>query len=543
VKRIAVVSTQDAALTTRRLEQARSRGDVVLVAPPELAEALECGAPASVWAAEIACNRAGPGTRGSAAAQAFEALRSLHGAPLDEILFPANAGLGQIACAEARTGGLRLAERLVVELQPGDGALADPLLPGATVEDRLLQGAAKLALRDADRVDGDPHAAASLEKAGWELARPLPPPAWRADAAPSVSAVVSYHNLGRFLSQCLASLRAQTVPVEIVVVDDGSRAEDAASLDGEAARDPHLRVVRQEQQGLAAARNHGIAAASHDLVLIVDADNVMRPRMVERLREALRLRPDAGWASSAFRSFDDASGKTLFNFGPVEGCDDVLLLRNVRSDACALYRRPALLKLGGFSSVIPVFEDWNLWLTAAEAGVEGVSVPEILFDYRERSDSMLRSFPELRRAHARFERLRLHPRLVSKHAESLARLAATEAIAETAYQRWLGRSERDDEIRTLAAELKSMGAHAQAVGERLQQAEEQLRMAEEQRRMAEERSRLAEHATREAQQSLDEMSRSGAVQIAELLRRASPSLHQALGKASQKLLRLVGSRR
>jgi predicted nucleic acid-binding Zn-ribbon protein len=475
--RIAVVVTEDTpgplADGRARLEQARSRGEALLVAPPQVSAALgETGH----WAEPAACDRATVGVRPGPAPLAFEALRSL--GPLDEARFEAASAAGQVACAEARTGGVRVAARLVVELGTGDGALAREVVLGDRIEDRLHLCAARMALRDADVVEGGEGPGGAREAllgAGWTLAAPQPEPAWPAAEQPGVSAVITFYNLGRYLPACLASLRAQTAPCEVIVVDDGSRPEDAAVLDAEAAKDPALRVIRQANQGVVAARHAGIRAASHPLVLVVDADNVLRPRLVERLREALRLRPDAAWANPAFRSFGDATGETAFVYGCVEHPGELLLLRNVVGDVCALYRRTPLEQLG-FRAPHPHFiEDWDLWLRAMEAGLAGVAVPELLFDYRERPDSNLHAPDATQRRLSSLRMLQGHPALVAAHAEPVFRLLACELVADVDYNQSLGRQQREPEVAELRGRAAAFEAEAGSQGARASTLEAEVR--------------------------------------------------------------------
>src|SRR5205085_3000276 len=116
----------------------------------------------------------------------------------------------------------------------------------------------------------------------------------------------------------------------------------------ESENDPAIRLVTGRKGGLPFARNAGVAAASGDYVLIVDADNVMRPRVAERLLEVLDARPEADFAVPAFRAFDDCSGDTLFFYGPSEIAISTLFITNTVGGACALHRRQPLLEVRGF---------------------------------------------------------------------------------------------------------------------------------------------------------------------------------------------------
>jgi len=92
--------------------------------------------------------------------------------------------------------------------------------------------------------------------------------------AAQVSVVVPLHNGRRFIRQAIASIEAQTLqPREVLVIDDGSEDDGAALLAGI----PGLTVIRQDNAGEGAARNHGIRAASQPLIAFLDQDDVWLP--------------------------------------------------------------------------------------------------------------------------------------------------------------------------------------------------------------------------------------------------------------------------
>jgi glycosyltransferase involved in cell wall biosynthesis len=95
-----------------------------------------------------------------------------------------------------------------------------------------------------------------------------------------VSFVVPVRDGARYLGECLASIRAQTVaPLEVLVIDDGSSddsAEVARSFGGA------VRCLRQPHGGTSTARNRAIAEARGDLIAFLDADDLIVPQKLER---------------------------------------------------------------------------------------------------------------------------------------------------------------------------------------------------------------------------------------------------------------------
>jgi len=99
-----------------------------------------------------------------------------------------------------------------------------------------------------------------------------------------VSVIVPVYNVGDYLSQCIDSILAQDHPsFEVIVVDDGSTDGCPDILDTYAS-DPRLRVIRQENAGLSAARNTGMLHAAGRFICFVDSDDHLDPRFISTLQ-------------------------------------------------------------------------------------------------------------------------------------------------------------------------------------------------------------------------------------------------------------------
>lgn len=125
--------------------------------------------------------------------------------------------------------------------------------------------------------------------------------------SPSVSIAIISFNYGRFIVECLDSCLAQTQRAdEIVVVNDGSTDDTASVLDAYAARVPQVRPVHQANGGICSATNAALAACSGDVVLLLDADDVLEPERIEKVLAALRRRVDGllpGWVHHRMKRF------------------------------------------------------------------------------------------------------------------------------------------------------------------------------------------------------------------------------------------------
>lgn len=111
---------------------------------------------------------------------------------------------------------------------------------------------------------------------------------------PAVSVIVPVYNLETCVARCLDSIEAQTCPpLEIVVIDDGSSDRTPAILERYAASHPAVRVIRQANAGVDAARYAGMDAARGEYLMFVDGDDALFPDSIEALaRAAVRTGAD-----------------------------------------------------------------------------------------------------------------------------------------------------------------------------------------------------------------------------------------------------------
>lgn len=198
-----------------------------------------------------------------------------------------------------------------------------------------------------------------------------------------VAAVVACHDYGRFLEQAVASLLGQAGGApEVVVVDDGST--DPLTLEVLERLPAGVRVLRQGNQGVAVARNAGIAATDAPLVLVLDADDRLAPGALAALRDALAARPEASFAYGHQRFLGELGG--VMRFPPY---DPLRLLDRHLIGPTALMRRPLLDDTGGYDPAFAEYEDWELWVAALEHGHRGVRVDAVTHEYRRHRGSKL----------------------------------------------------------------------------------------------------------------------------------------------------------
>lgn len=101
---------------------------------------------------------------------------------------------------------------------------------------------------------------------------------------PDVSILIPVYNEEVYLPRCLDSIVRQTLQSwELLLVDDGSTDRSGSICDSYAARDSRIRVIHQENAGISAARNAGLAAAAGKYIGFVDSDDWIAPEMFQRL--------------------------------------------------------------------------------------------------------------------------------------------------------------------------------------------------------------------------------------------------------------------
>ncbi len=160
----------------------------------------------------------------------------------------------------------------------------------------------------------------------------------------------------------------------MVVVDDGSSDETGAIADGFAAGDRRIRVVRQKQAGVSAARNRGLREIDTDFVLFLDGDDWLAPDALARLCHALTAEP-AAVASHGRYAFVAEDG--------VPGCAPVgvrrgrlpagdllprLLVRNLFANGGHVLIRRSALEGAPFRTDLAFGEDWECWVRLAQRG-------------------------------------------------------------------------------------------------------------------------------------------------------------------------------
>jgi hypothetical protein len=276
-----------------------------------------------------------------------------------------------------------------------------------------------------------------------------------------VSVIVPCYDQGTFLVEAVASVERTAPPgCELIIVNDGSREPRTLEV-LDTLKTLGYYVWDQDNQGLAGARNAGVALARGRYILPLDADNRLRERYIEDAMRVLDANPSVG---IVYGDRNDFGLRTCPRRLPDFDLPSLLELNYI--DACAVFRKQIWIDSGGYDASMFAVEDWELWIQAAEQNWGFHHLPFLAFDYRVRPDSMLSQAAGLREE--------LRRRMRKKHADLYLQMAFEQGrrLAEHA-------ADHGTRMHALADEAAGLRDELARVGERLTQAfEESRRLAE-----------------------------------------------------------------
>lgn len=208
--------------------------------------------------------------------------------------------------------------------------------------------------------------------------------------APAISVVLPCYNAHAFLARALDSLRTQTFrDFEIVVVDDGSTdPQTIEMLDG---LPEDIRMIRQENRGLAGARNRGFSEARADLILPLDCDDWLAPEFLAAAHRAVTRAPMPSFVFADLVLEGESEGILQKPFNLFEQ-----LFFN-QLPYCMLMPRSAWDSIGGYDEEMRLgYEDWEFNIRLGLNGFNGIALGKPYFHYWVSSGGMLASISRAR---------------------------------------------------------------------------------------------------------------------------------------------------
>jgi glycosyltransferase involved in cell wall biosynthesis len=204
-----------------------------------------------------------------------------------------------------------------------------------------------------------------------------------------LSVIIPYYNLGAYLDEAVNSVLNSTYKsIELIIVNDGS--SDRQSIEKlEKYRDHKvIRVLDKKNTGLADTRNIGADAAKGSFIAFLDADDTVAPTYYDKAIKILERYENVHFVGAWTQYFGNS--KVIWpTFNPEP---PLILTHNCINSSSLVYKTKAFL---GFGKNDPDFkiglEDYESIISMKAAGLNGVAIPEVLFNYRVRSNSMIRN--------------------------------------------------------------------------------------------------------------------------------------------------------
>ncbi len=192
--------------------------------------------------------------------------------------------------------------------------------------------------------------------------------------------VIPLYNKRNYILRAVESVLSQTPApmqeredVELIVVDDGSTDGSYELVDQRLAELKNCRVIRQSNQGVAAARNTGIAAAQGQYICFLDADDWWEPTFLQLMEQLMVQCPDASVYASGFylvkngrRRIAPVGVPADFERGYINYCQVyAATLCMPVSSSSAVVLKTAITEAGGFNTKLTLGEDFDLWIRLA----------------------------------------------------------------------------------------------------------------------------------------------------------------------------------
>lgn len=204
-----------------------------------------------------------------------------------------------------------------------------------------------------------------------------------------LSVVIPYYNLGKTLPETIESIKeTEYKKYEIIIVNDGSTDQESIDVLKQYENDEKIRIINIKNKGLANARNVGAEAAKGEFVAFIDADDKIDKTFYTKAINILHQYDNVSYVYSWVQYFEGSTAVwPTFNIHiPYLLCANMLAAYSVirKNDFLNFGKNRIKMEYG--------MEDYDGWVSLAEHGCLGVSIPEKLNLYRVRKDSMSRQF-------------------------------------------------------------------------------------------------------------------------------------------------------
>jgi glycosyltransferase involved in cell wall biosynthesis len=205
-----------------------------------------------------------------------------------------------------------------------------------------------------------------------------------------LSVVIPFYNMGRFLDETILSIKKSSCEVhEIIIVNDGSTEEESIQKLNAYRYVVGVVVIDTINGGVGAARNIGIQAASGEYVAVLDADDIVEPVYYSTATRILSTYENVHFVGCWTRYFEN-SDKIWPAFSPEP---PLILYHNLINSSALIFKKDSIIAAGSYDTKMTFtgLEDYASVVSMLASGYGGVVIPEPLFRYRVRTNSMIRN--------------------------------------------------------------------------------------------------------------------------------------------------------
>jgi len=216
-----------------------------------------------------------------------------------------------------------------------------------------------------------------------------------------VSIIIPIYNRVQYLPAALNSVYAQDFEdYEIILVDDGSDDDIRAAVEANQRPDkPPVRYIRQENRGPANARNHGIRESNGRLITFHDSDDEWYPAFLSHTVSLLEAEGLDWVGTASMRIVLDENDReikrqvildqTFDNFNDL--FFEALEFNVMGGPSQNVLKKECFEKEGYFREDLRIRDDWEMWLRLLKAGYRVKKIPEPLYQYKIRADSITKT--------------------------------------------------------------------------------------------------------------------------------------------------------
>lgn len=202
----------------------------------------------------------------------------------------------------------------------------------------------------------------------------------------TVSIIIPIYNIQEYIKPCLESVLGQTYnDIEVILINDGSSDDSGSICDSYANQDDRVRVIHQNNLGVSAARNKGLAATTGEYIMFVDGDDMIDTNMVAYMLDKVSTNSNCTLVSCAVTRRHNnigISGENTLRFNKVEASIDMLYMNNMDNGPCAKLIPSKIAKSIKFNPKITIAEDLDYIYKILQKIDNEVFINSSLYYYR-----------------------------------------------------------------------------------------------------------------------------------------------------------------